>query len=231
MGIFVLTSYGGSLNRLFLGLISFLIIGCHPQDKSNKSIPAPQDNRSTQEAPKPPQEPSGPFAHLDPKKQVPVRLLKKALGYYTKNLNKISNPDYLVIIDFSQHSSKKRFYLIDMDSGSVESFLTAHGKNTDPDHDGYADHFSNTLNSLMSSQGFYLTAETYYGKYGYSLRLDGLSPTNSLARERAIVIHGADYVDPSRSKMGRSFGCPALEQRYKDEVIDKIKDGALIYAE
>ena len=133
------------------------------------------------------------------------------------------------IIDFKQHNSKERFYIIDMESGRVESYLTAHGKNSDPDYDGYATKFSNTPDSLMSSLGFYLTAETYYGQNGYSLRLDGLSSTNSNARARAIVIHGADYVKPGK-KIGRSYGCPALEMRYHQDLIDRLKGGALLYA-
>jgi hypothetical protein len=81
----------------------------------------------------------------------------------------------------------------------------------------------------MSSLGFYLTAETYNGEHGYSLRLDGLSSTNSNARERAIVIHAADYVAPGE-KIGRSWGCPAVEPRYHQQIIDELKEGALIYA-
>ena len=69
------------------------------------------------------------------------------------------------------------------------------------------------MGSKMTSLGTYVTAETYYGKHGLSLRLDGLDKENSRARERAIVIHGADYVTPDRTKMGRSWGCPALERK------------------
>ncbi len=169
------------------------------------------------------------FSHIDRDKIIPAKLLSDALDYYSNNLTKIKNQRYLVIIDFKAHNSVERFYLIDVDSGDVETYLTAHGKNSDPDFDGYATQFSNTNNSNMSSLGFYLTAETYYGQNGYSLRLDGLSSTNSNARARAIVIHGADYVQPG-GKIGRSFGCPALEMRYNKDVIDRIKGGALIYA-
>jgi hypothetical protein len=169
------------------------------------------------------------YSHLDPDKVVPQNLLKEALKYYDANQDKIKNPRFLVVIDFKKHNSKERFHVIDMESGKVESYLTAHGKNSDPDFDGFATKFSNTPDSNMSSLGFYLTAETYNGKNGYSLRLDGLSSTNSNARSRAIVIHGADYVTPGE-KIGRSYGCPALEMRYHKEVIDQIKDGVLIYA-
>ena len=133
------------------------------------------------------------------------------------------------VIDYKQHNSKKRFYVIDMESGRVEAYLAAHGKNSDPDFDGYATKFSNTPDSKKTSLGFFLTAETYYGSNGYSLRLDGLSATNSNARARAIVIHGAEYVAPG-NKIGRSYGCPALEMRYHQELIDQIKGGSLLYA-
>lgn len=170
------------------------------------------------------------YSYVDQEKIVPAALLLKTLAYYDANLSKIKNKDYIVVIDFKQHNSKKRFYLINMQSGDVERYLTAHGKNSDPDYDGYATKFSNTSGSNMSSVGFYLTAETYYGDNGYSLRLDGLSSTNSKARSRAIVIHGASYVREA-SLIGRSYGCPALEVRYAADVINTIKGGSLIYAD
>lgn len=170
------------------------------------------------------------YSYVDQDKIVPAALLLKTLAYYDANLSKIKNKNYIVVIDFKQHNSKKRFYLINMQSGDVERYLTAHGKNSDPDYDGYATKFSNTSGSNMSSVGFYLTAETYNGDNGYSLRLDGLSTTNSKARARAIVIHGASYVREA-SLIGRSYGCPALEVRYAADVINTIKGGSLIYAD
>ena len=168
---------------------------------------------------------------LDPEHVIPKQLLNKALEYYDAHQSLIKNKSTLGVIDFSQKNTKERFYLIDMETGKVDHYLVAHGKNSDKNFDGYATKFSNTPESLMSSQGFYLTAETYSGKHGYSLKLDGLSPTNSNARDRDIVIHGADYVETGRDPIGRSFGCPALDPRYSREVINRIKNGVLIYAE
>ena len=169
------------------------------------------------------------YSYLDPDKIVPAKLLSEAVAFYDANLDKIENKRVMGVIDYKQHNSKERFYIIDMESGRVETYLTAHGKNSDPDFDGYATKFSNVPDSNTTSLGFFLTAETYYGKNGYSLRLDGLSSTNSNARDRAIVIHGADYVSPG-PKIGRSYGCPAVEMRYHKELIDQIKDGSLLYA-
>ena len=169
------------------------------------------------------------YSRLDPDRLISPTLLKKTYNYYVANLNRINNPRYMGLIDFKKHNSIERFFIVDMDSGLVEKFLVAHGKNTDPSFSGYASIFSNIIDSQMSSIGFYLTAETYDGAHGYSLRLDGLSSTNSRARERAIVIHGADYVMPG-NKIGRSFGCPAVEMRYHDHIINELKNGALILA-
>jgi hypothetical protein len=116
-----------------------------------------------------------------------------------------------------------------MRTGAVESQPVAHGNKSDPDDDGYATIFSNTVNSLMSSVGFALTAETYQGRNGYSLRLDGLQETNSKLRERAVVVHKSSYVSTSRTKQGRSYGCPALPVDASERIIDKIKGGSLIY--
>lgn len=169
------------------------------------------------------------FSHLDPDQIIPKKILAVALDYYEKNLNSIPNQRFIGLIDFKQHNSKERFYVLDMESGRVETYLVAHGKNSDPDFDGYATKFSNTPDSKQSSLGFYLSAESYFGAHGYSMRLDGLSESNSNARARAIVIHPADYVAPG-DKIGRSFGCPAIDVRIHKQLIDQIKDGVLLYA-
>jgi hypothetical protein len=169
------------------------------------------------------------YTHLDPDHLIPAKLLSTALTYFDDHLASIPNKRFIGLIDFKQHNSRERFYIVDMESGRVEKFLVAHGKNSDPDFNGYATKFSNINDSNMSSLGFYLTAETYSGVHGYSLRLDGLSSTNSNARSRAIVIHAADYVAPG-DKIGRSFGCPAVEPRYHQQIIDEIKEGSLLYA-
>ena len=171
------------------------------------------------------------YDYVDPEKEVPQALLMKALEAYETylNANKMENDRYLSVIDFSKHNSKERFFIIDMQSGYVESYLTAHGKKSDPKHTGYATSFSNEDGSNKTSLGLYKTAETYYGQNGYSLKLDGLSTTNSNARKRYIVIHGASYVRPG-NLIGRSLGCPAVEERYHADLIDRLKGGSLLYA-
>ncbi len=169
------------------------------------------------------------YSQLDPDKIIPNGLLQTAYNYFHTHGSQIANQRYMGIIDYKQHSSKERFYIVDMDSGRVDKYLVAHGKHSDRNNDGYATKFSNTIDSKKSSLGFFLTAETYFGSNGYSLRLDGLSATNSNARERAIVIHPADYVSAG-NQIGRSFGCPAIELRYHQMIIDQIKEGALIFA-
>jgi hypothetical protein len=170
------------------------------------------------------------YSHLDPNGIVPKSRLAAALKYYDANPTKVKNKEFIAVIDFSQHSSKERFYIINMTTGDVETFQTAHGKGSDPDYDGYAQTFSNVSGSNASSQGVYVTGSTYEGSHGYSLLLDGMSSTNSNARSRAIVIHPADYVVAGQ-KAGRSWGCPALDPHESVHVIDELKNGAVIYAE
>jgi hypothetical protein len=109
--------------------------------------------------------------------------------------------------------------------------LVAHGKNSG---ENFAESFSNVPESLMSSPGFFITAETYTGKHGYSLRVDGLEKgINDNARVREIVIHGADYVSDDYIKkygrLGRSWGCPALPAALSNKIIDKIKEGTCLF--
>lgn len=170
------------------------------------------------------------YDYVDPNRIVPDKHLEEAVIYYHKNKAKLKNPNYLSVIDFSKSSTQKRFYIINMTSGSVWNIHVAHGKGSDSNHDGFAEKFSNVSGSNASSLGFYRTTETYEGSNGYSLRLDGLSSTNSNANPRAIVIHGANYVQDSNVIQGRSWGCPAVSMANRTKLINLIKGGSLIYA-
>lgn len=171
------------------------------------------------------------YSNIDVDREAPRDLLEDALLYYDFNWELLENPDYLTLIDFSQHSSKRRLYVVDMQTGELARSVVAHGSGSDPDNDGVPTQFSNVNNSHKSSLGFYVAAETYHGKWGLSLRLDGLSETNSDARPRAIVMHGASYVVDGKAKQGRSWGCPAIPMSSKDALIAKLKAGSLMYAE
>lgn len=170
------------------------------------------------------------YDYLDPNHIVPTAALETAVLYFHENKAKLKNTSVISVLDFSQKSSQKRWYFIDMKTGSVWNVHVAHGKGSDSNHDGFAEKFSNVEGSNASSLGFYKTAETYSGSNGYSLRLDGLSSTNSNARSRAIVVHGASYVQDSTVIQGRSWGCPAVSMAHRDKVINLIKGGSLIYA-
>lgn len=154
-------------------------------------------------------------------------------GYETLVENGTINRDqYLTICDFSQSSSKKRLYVIDVENNElVTNTYVAHGKNSGGE---FATKFSNKPESLQSSLGFFVTRGTYIGKHGLSLRLDGVEPgINDKAMYRTIVIHGAEYVDPARAKagvfMGRSWGCPAVPQKESAQLINTIKNGTCLF--
>jgi hypothetical protein len=159
--------------------------------------------------------------------------LKYAYKGFQELVNKgvVSNQDVLTVIDFSQPSSQKRMYILDVKNGKVLlNTYVAHGKNSGLD---YAEHFSNRPESLQSSLGFYVTKTTYSGKHGTSLRLDGQEEGwNDKAADRAVVVHGAQYIGTSRANaayMGRSFGCPAVPQSQAKTVINLIKDGTTLF--
>lgn len=138
----------------------------------------------------------------------------------------------LAVIDYSLPSTAERLWVFDRSEPKLlYRLLVAHGVGTGENR---ARMFSNRNGSRQSSLGLFRTAETYQGRNGYSLRLDGLDPgVNDLARERTIVIHGAPYVSPEfaadHGRLGRSWGCPALEQRVAASVIDTIKGGAALF--
>ncbi|NHK28997.1 murein L,D-transpeptidase catalytic domain family protein [Parvularcula flava] len=157
------------------------------------------------------------------------RVLNEAFSARDRYLGDIEDRRYLTIIDFGKPSSEDRLYLLDLVAGTVEAMLVAHGEGSDPDKDGYADRFSPVPNSRMSSLGGYLTADTYYGAHGLSLRLQGLEDTNVTAWDRLIVIHGADYVGRHLAEQGWSWGCPAVEYAKSGPLIEKIKQGTFLY--
>jgi hypothetical protein len=145
----------------------------------------------------------------------------------------IEPPKTLTVIDYSLPSVERRLWVFDLRRRVVlYNELVAHGRNTG---ENMSVHFSDTLNSRQSSIGLFVTNDTYVGSNGYSLRLDGLEPGfNGRARERAIVMHGAPYVDPglaaTQGRIGRSWGCPALREAIARDVIDTIRGGGVIFS-
>lgn len=146
--------------------------------------------------------------------------------------NKLANPGIITCIDFSIPSVKKRLWIVDLKAKKVlfHDFV-AHGKNSG---ENMATTFSNVPNSLMSSLGFYVTDNRYTGKHGLSLRLSGQEAGfNDKAMERAVVLHGADYVNTNiikqMGRLGKSFGCPAVSREIADEVINTIADGSCLF--
>lgn len=143
-----------------------------------------------------------------------------------------SNEEIVTIIDFSKPSTEKRLFILDLKKQELlyHTFV-AHGKNTGVN---MATKFSNNKGSNQSSLGLYRTGESYQGKHGYSLRLDGLEKgINDNARSRAVVMHSASYVSEAFIKrygrLGRSWGCPAVPVEFSKEIIDLIKGGSCLY--
>jgi hypothetical protein len=145
----------------------------------------------------------------------------------------VGDPRTLTVIDFSRRSTDKRMWVYDLRSRTLLfDELVSHGRGSGQ---VMATMFSNDAESNRSSLGLYRTGETYTGKHGYSLRLDGLEPGfNDHARQRAIVMHAAEYVNAATARaqgyLGRSLGCPALRPEIAKSVIDAVKGGGLLFA-
>ena len=162
-------------------------------------------------------------------------LLARARAAFDRHRSSVAHGDIVGIADFSRPSREPRFYLLDTASGRVSSHYVAHGRGSDPDHSGWLERFSNEVNSEASSNGGYLTGDYYPGKYGRSLRLSGLDPSNSNAEARAIVVHSAWYAEPEvateHGKLGRSEGCFALSYNSLQEVLQRLGPGRFLYAD
>jgi hypothetical protein len=164
-----------------------------------------------------------------------AKLIARARQELERSGNRIWLKDKVAIADFSLPSRDPRLFVIDMVGGQVTPFLVAHGRGSDPEHDGWLKSFSNVEGSLATSRGAYLTRTWYEGKYGTSMRLWGLDPDNNRAEDRAIVVHGAWYANPDMvtqwGKLGRSEGCFALPENKLMEFVGRLGPGRLLFAD
>lgn len=163
------------------------------------------------------------------------RLLELARAQVNRLENVLWRTDIVGVADFALPSSLPRLHFVNLDRGEVRSFLVAHGKGSDPEHDGFLKVFSNQFNSLATSRGAFVTGEWYRGKYGASMRLNGIDPDNNNAYDRAIVMHPAWYANPDMlaryGKLGRSDGCFAMPEADFAEALLHLGAGRLLYAD
>lgn len=165
---------------------------------------------------------------------IPENILELALTAYQHAAaeGKVMRP-YLTIIDYSQPSDQKRLWVVNLANNTVPyKTLVAHGKNSGT---RVARHFSNRAGSHASSFGVFVTGKTYSGSKGYSMRLNGLEKgINDRALARAIVMHGAKYVSSNflarAGRLGRSWGCPAVPTSLAKPIINRIKNGSMVFA-
>lgn len=166
---------------------------------------------------------------------VDSRLLARARASFLRHRASIRETDVVGIADFSKPSALPRFYLMDTNSGRVTTHLVSHGRGSDPAHSGLLHRFSNAIGSNATSDGAYITGEYYYGRYGRSMRLSGLDPSNSNAETRAIVVHSAWYAEPSQvaqhGRLGRSEGCFAMSYSSLQEALARLGPGRFLYAD
>lgn len=161
-------------------------------------------------------------------------LVAAARASYDRHRSQLRHTDTVGIVDFGKLSSQPRFYLLDTASGRVTQHHVAHGRGSDPEHTGLLQRFSNRPGSEATSEGAYLTDEYYNGRYGRSMRVQGLDWTNSNAYNRAIVVHSAWYAEPTmlatRGLLGRSEGCFAMSYASLQETLARLGPGRFLYA-
>ena len=220
-----LSSFSIRMQKVFLFLFLFLFPASNvstrtvtPEKKVATSAPASQKTDGEQL-----------FEDMQLGGVVNFLVFRQAVAGYNR-IEQKSKP-ILTLIDFTKPSTEKRLFVFDMEQKKMlYSSVVSHGKNSG---ENYATSFSNEVGSYKSSLGFYLTGNTYQGRNGYSLLLDGLEKgINDRARERAIVVHGAAYANPSvcrSGRLGRSFGCPALPQALTKPIINTIKGGSVLF--
>ena len=167
--------------------------------------------------------------------QIAPSLLRRALDALQRHQASIPYRDFIGVADFSLPSRVPRFYVVRLADGNLQSHLVAHGRGSDPSRTGWLERFSNEPRSNATSAGAYRTGSFYVGAHGRSIHLEGLDPTNSNALSRAIVVHGAWYVNEKLSgysgMLGRSLGCFAVADSSMPEIMARLGPGRLIYAD
>lgn len=139
----------------------------------------------------------------------------------------------LAVIDYSLPSTQPRLWVFDLEQRALLFHeLVAHGRASG---ERYTEQFSNREGSRQTSLGLFRTADTYVGNNGYSLRLEGLDAGyNDQAMSRAIVMHGAPYVNSEHAarhgRIGRSWGCPAVRAGIARPLIDALKGGQMLFS-
>lgn len=172
---------------------------------------------------------------LDPRRMVRPDLMQRAIAALDIHSHRIPVRDRMYLVDFRKFSGEPRLYEVDLHGGYVQAVRTCHGRGSDPAHSGYAQQFSNTPESYMSSIGAYVTGGADWGaQHGPNVRLDGLEYSNNLARERAIIVHGADYAGADwlarEGKLGRSYGCFSVAHTDLPFLRDRMGQGRLLFA-
>jgi hypothetical protein len=179
-------------------------------------------------APSPHPDPSGASRGIRPD------LLRAALAALDRHQGRIPQRDRIAIADFAAPSSQPRFHLLNLQDGTSETLLVAHGSGSDPDHSGWLSRFSNDPGSNASCEGAFLASDYYVGKHGQSQRLLGLDVTNDMALNRAIVIHSAWYAEPemliTHGQLGRSQGCFAVGPSDLKRVFERLGPDRMLFS-
>jgi hypothetical protein len=161
--------------------------------------------------------------------------MDRALTALDTHKGRITLRDRMYLVDFQKFSGDERLYEVDLEGGAITLMRTSHGRGSDPSHSGFAREFGNTPDSYKSSVGAFATAGASYGaQQGPNVLLDGLEYSNDRARERAIIVHGADYADPAflarEGKLGRSYGCFSVAHADLPRLRERMGYGRLLFA-
>ncbi len=175
------------------------------------------------------------FATAAPQSPEQRRVLQIAQQQVQRYTSQLWRTDIVGVVDFSRPSSQPRMFIANLESGEVLPYLVAHGRGSDPEHDGWLKNFSGQPGSQATSRGAYMSLEWYVGKYGMSMRLQGLEEDNYTALDRAIVVHEAWYCAPDMigrwGKLGRSEGCFAMSPGKMQDALYFLGGGRLLFAD
>lgn len=176
------------------------------------------------------------------RKGLSVYKLQRLMATFLKNQSGLPNQRFVTVIDFDKAGDQERMFVVDLQEGKIRSYKVANGENSGP-RAGIPTQFSNAHNTYRSSLGcavatFDHSARTdrkgrniplLDGRGRHKLMMHGFDNTDALHSNdqmcnRSIFMHPADYAVHG----GRSYGCPAVDPRKKQEIYNQIGNGGLV---
>ncbi|MDD3005795.1 murein L,D-transpeptidase catalytic domain-containing protein [Flavobacterium sp.] len=144
--------------------------------------------------------------------------------------NNAYNQNVAIMIDYSLHSGRNQFFIVDLKNEVILTHaLVCHGNCKGKNSSDLCTNFSNEANSYCTTLGMALIGERDYSTWGSSYKywLDGLEDSNKNLRSRVVVLHSWEGVKDEEiypNTLAMSWGCPTISLKMLAQVDELLKN-------